>query len=199
MNHFDSNLIKPVVYFGRITESKGIKLIIRSIYELYQQGFPEISPLWIIGGNNPEIKKQREQEEIKNMVLELENNRLLFWWGHVPHETLPFILRKCALFCFASEYEPGGRTILEAMACRLPVIATPQGFAPEIIKEGVNGFIIEEKIPQLWAEKIKILLSDNDLAYKMGEQAQLTVKDYYTIDHFFQRHWEIYQGFQPKI
>ncbi len=106
---------------------------------------------------------------------------------------------KCSLFCFASRYEPGGRTILEAMAIGLPVIATPQGFAPEIIKEGINGFIIEEEAQQKWTERIKFLLSNKEIAQKIGEEAQKIIKDNYTMDHFFSRHWEIYKEFQPKI
>jgi len=85
------------------------------------------------------------------------------------------------------------------MACGLPVIATPQGFAPEIIIDGFNGYIIEEESPHLWAEKIKIILDDSALAEKMGKAAQKVIKENYTLDIFFQRQWAIYEEFQPKI
>jgi len=79
-----TNAKKPIVYFGRITESKGIKLIIFSIYELFKQNFDHLSPLWIIGGNYLEINNLRKEKDIKNPVAELERHNLLFLVGACP-------------------------------------------------------------------------------------------------------------------
>lgn len=193
------NVKKPIVYFGRVSESKGIKFIIEAVYELYKDKFKGISPLWIVGGNFSEIHELRTQKEIKTIIRDLETENLLFWWGHIPHDFLPIILERCSVFCFASRYEPGGRTILEAMACALPVIATNQGFAPEIIKNGINGYIIDDNSVKSWVEKIKIILSDDKFALSLGTEAKRTITENYMMKHFFNRHWEIYEHFYPKM
>ncbi|MBC7885997.1 MAG: glycosyltransferase family 4 protein [Saprospiraceae bacterium] len=199
MTQFKLNRKKPVVYFGRITEAKGVKLIIQVMHTLYKEEYSNLSPLWIIGGNYSEIKKLKEQIDILTIIQEMESNNLLFWWGHVPHDILPHLLTRCSVFCFASLYEPGGRTILEAMACGLPVIATPQGFAPEIINEGVNGFIVNDNSIEKWKEKICFLLTNEEAALEMGSAARMTIKNNFTMNHFFSQHWDIYQQFQPRI
>ncbi len=46
-------------------------------------------------------------------------------------------------FVLPSAYEANALVVLEALACGLPVIATPVGFAPEVVVDGVNGFLVE--------------------------------------------------------
>lgn len=186
------NIKKPLVYFGRLTESKGIETTIQAVHIIYKQYPVFAHPLWIIGGNNGEIDRLKRLPMLKDKIIDLETNNLLFWWGHLPHDILPFLLKKCYLFCFTSKYEPGGRTILEAMASKLPVLATPQGFAEEVILDDVNGYIIKNDSPNEWARTIYSFLVDSDKQKRMGEAAFKTVQDKYSLQKFFELHWEVY-------
>ncbi len=186
------NVKKPLVYFGRLAESKGIELTIEAVYIIYMQYPASASPLWIIGGNYTEISTLKGSLRLKNKIEELEANNLIFWWGHLPHGVLPFILRKCYLFCFTSRYEPGGRTILEAMASRLPVLATPQGFAEQVIQDGINGYILVNDSPDEWAKVIHSFLIDCDKQKRMGDAAFETIRKSYSMQDFFERHWDVY-------
>ena len=58
--------------------------------------------------------------------------------------------------CTASE-EGGPVTILEAMACAVPVITTNVGHVPEIVRDGVNGFVIQERDVRPFLDRIRIL------------------------------------------
>ena len=184
----DNNLKKPIVYFGRLAESKGVNVLIEAYYKLSKEGIT--NPLWVIGGNHKEINHLKQICKVQST--ELEETGKLFWWGHVPHEIIPFILKKCSLFCFTSNYEPGGRTILEAMACGLPVLATRCGFAREIIIDNQNGLIIKENSPQAWVSTIKSIIDDTSKCEIMGKKAKNTIKHYYSLDNFYKKHWQCY-------
>ncbi|MFC0516359.1 glycosyltransferase family 4 protein [Mucilaginibacter angelicae] len=198
MNEMITNPKLPFVYFGRLAASKGIALCIEAAYILYLRWGNHGHSLWIIGGNNDEIMKLKQSEILGNKISDLELQGLLFWWGHLPHEFLPLILRKCAFFCFTSQYEPGGRTILEAMASGLPVIAAPQGFAETLIEPGVNGLIIADYHPETWAEAMQGLLANEEQRKAMGQAARQTILNNYTMQAFMERHWEIYDQFNPE-
>jgi glycosyltransferase involved in cell wall biosynthesis len=190
---------KPVIYMGRVAESKGIDLLIHAYYKLLERRLSCLPPLWIIGGNNSEINAMRTNGMFIDKVTELESNNLIFWWGQLPHKFLPYILRHCSIFCFASVYEPGGRTILEAMACGLPVIAAPQGLADEVIENYQNGIILQKRDPEVWADTIEMLLKDKTTAQRIGKNARKTVKEKFLMTHFYARHWEIYKKYLNKI
>lgn len=193
-----ANLKLPFVYFGRLAASKGVALCIEAAFTLRQRWGAHGHPLWIIGGNDDEIMKLKLTESLGALIADLEQQGLLFWWGHLPHDLLPFILRKCAFFCFTSQYEPGGRTILEAMASGLPVIATPQGFAETLIESGRNGVILSDYNPETWAVAIQGLLTDEPRRKTMGQAARQTILDDYSMQSFIARHWEIYGQFNPE-
>jgi glycosyltransferase involved in cell wall biosynthesis len=78
--------------------------------------------------------------------------------------------------------EPFARVILEAMAMGKPVVAMNEGGVPEVIKDGVNGISIPPKNASLMARKIIGLLSDRDMAKKMGQAARKCIEEHFSIE-----------------
>ena len=74
--------------------------------------------------------------------------------------------------CF-SIFEGGPLPIMEAMACGIPCISTPVGQVPEIIIDGVNGFIVETK--EGLKEKIELLKSNHELRKMIAQNARSTM------------------------
>jgi len=81
------------------------------------------------------------------------------------------------IFVMPSKSEGGPRSLLEAMACGMPVISTRVGVAPEVIKEGVNG-IFTTGTPDDMAQKIRMLLNDELLRKKMSAEATKILEKY---------------------
>lgn len=185
----------PIVYFGRLVKSKGVETIIEAVYILARHQMELVPPLWIVGGNFNEIGQIKGNPNYVKMISFLEKNNLLFWWGQLPHEILPYVLYRCSIFCFTSKYEPGGRTILEAMASGLVVLASPHGLAEEIIQDGYNGFIVKNNTPKSWAKKLEFILQEPDLCKMVGEQSRQTIKNKFSNKHFQEKHWNIYHPF----
>lgn len=79
------------------------------------------------------------------------------------------------LFVLPSVKEGFPWVILEAMAAKLPVIATRVGAVPEIIEDGINGYIVEPRNPDQISERVTALLSNSSRAQEMGIQAHQRV------------------------
>ena len=79
------------------------------------------------------------------------------YYRHPTQATIRAVYRQCDAWLWPSRREGFGLPILEAMACRTPVIATPAGAAPELI-DG-NGYLVPHDDPQAMAEAIERLLA----------------------------------------
>ena len=82
------------------------------------------------------------------------------------------LLPQADVFFLPSEYESFGLSALEAMACAVPVVASNTGGLPEVVEDGVSGFLHAPADTEAMAESIRKLLSDDELARKMGEAAR---------------------------
>jgi hypothetical protein len=76
--------------------------------------------------------------------------------------------------------EPFGLTMLESMAVGKPMIVTNTGGMPEVIKDGINGFVIPVRDFEVLAEKIFVLLEDNRLRKRLGYTGRQMVESNYT-------------------
>jgi len=91
---------------------------------------------------------------------------------------LAAIYAKCDAWLFPSRREGFGLPILEAMACRTPVIATPAGAAPEILEHG-GGYLVNPEDPDDMARAIdKICEMSDDEWQKFSKQARATAEGY---------------------
>jgi glycosyltransferase involved in cell wall biosynthesis len=90
------------------------------------------------------------------------------------------------IFVFPTYYrnEAFPLVILEAMQAGIPVVSTSEGGIPDIIIDNETGFIVESKNAQMLADKIAILLNDNDLCIEMGEKGYQRYLNNYTLNHF---------------
>lgn len=74
--------------------------------------------------------------------------------------------------------------ILEAMSFGLPVITSFEGAIPDIIEDGVNGFLVDPHDPSAMAEKIKYLANNPEVRKKLGKNARSKYLNQYTLGIF---------------
>jgi len=103
------------------------------------------------------------------------------------------ILKVFDVFLFTSNYEPFGLVLTEAMAARVPLVALSlKGAVGEIIKDGVDGFVVEKKEPALLANMVVRLLEDQNLGGYFTRNARKKVEQNFTIEQNAKKVFQIY-------
>lgn len=91
--------------------------------------------------------------------------------GNLPHRQLPALLNESALFVLPSLYEGHPKTLLEAMACGLPVVGTRVPGIQEIIRHKENGYLSGTS-PGEMRDAIQAVMADHGLRARMGSRAR---------------------------
>ncbi|MFD0892784.1 glycosyltransferase family 4 protein [Luteolibacter ambystomatis] len=86
------------------------------------------------------------------MVKSVPNLR---WLGHVDRRMIRALLRRAAVFLFPSEREGLALSVIEALGMGVPVIAQPKSSMPELIRDGVNGRLIDIREPAAWSDALQ--------------------------------------------
>ena len=155
---------RVAVFVGHEFSRKGLSFAI--------QGLPHAPSvlLLVLGGNDDIIAAA--YAEAKELGV---GDRVLFLG---PRRHLVPLLHAADFFVLPSAYEANALVVLEALAAGLPVIATPVGFAPEVVVDGVNGFLVErdgravgERMGQL------AMIEDAEFA-EWGRRARESVERY---------------------
>lgn len=91
-------------------------------------------------------------------------------------------LQNAKIFLNTSQFSPIPMSVLEGMACGCAIVSSATGMLPEIIENGENGFITNDPIQM--KNYLNKLLSDDDLAKKMGQKARDTILDRFKMSKF---------------
>lgn len=90
-------------------------------------------------------------------------------------------------------------TLLESMRCGVPVVATRVGGNPELVVDGVTGYLVPPgDVPAFASRTVKLLL-DRDLRERMGEEARHHVERYFSLSNVASRYLEIYEGLLSRV
>jgi len=136
-----------------------------------------------------------EEQRMKQFCFEMKYGKYVRFTGNIKEDDVIKLFLCADIFIFPTYYSEGfPMVILEAMAAGLPIISTPVRAIPDIIENGVNGYIIPAKNPVILAEKINKLLKDRRLYEKMKNNNKQKVKEYYDINVVSQIFEKIYNN-----
>jgi starch synthase len=127
---------RTVVFVGRITRQKGLPYFLRAVRALD----PDVQVVLCAGApDTPEIAA-----EVRSLVegLAAERQGVIWIEEMLPQPKLDAVLSFASLFACPSVYEPLGIVNLEAMACGIPVVGTATGGIPEVVVDGVTGWLV---------------------------------------------------------
>ena len=174
-----------VGFIGRLREEKGVKEFVKAI-SLIGTGNKKIE--FLIGGSGDLldwVKEECRRIEDKYKI----NVTIPGWIG----QNLPDYLNRLNLLVLPSYSDSLPTIILEAMACGTPVLATPVGGVPDVIKDGETGFIIEDNTPDCIAENIIRVLSHPNLD-EIVENARKLIEREYTYEAAVERYRKILES-----
>lgn len=133
---------KIILYVGRLDANKGVDLIIRSLKNINRETKEKDAHL-IIAGNGQAYNK------LEDLTNSLNLSKQVLFVGSVPHNELYQWYSAADVFCLPSKMEGWPNVIMEAMACGIPVVATPVGGIPEIITSDKVGLLTQRSIAKI--------------------------------------------------
>ncbi|MDD4202750.1 MAG: glycosyltransferase family 4 protein [Candidatus Omnitrophica bacterium] len=172
---------KIIFHPARMGLAKGCDISIKAM-RLVKERFPD-AMLVLAGTKNIIDWGSHQQKDIAYMVnlvdfFGLRNNVLI---DSYPLDLMPSLYSVADVCLYPSTVsEPFGLTMLEAMASAKPMIVTESGGMPEVIKDGINGFVIPIRDFEKLASKIIQLLDDKRLNHRFGYTGREMVEQHYT-------------------
>lgn len=154
---------KQIIFAGRLSKEKGILDLLEMSKKL-----PKEVHLLILG-SGPEEEKIRDTTK---------TNPNVHFMGYVPKERTISLIRGSDVLVQPSLAEGISSTILEAMACNVPIIATNVGGNIELLTNEKTGILIEPNSPQQLLENATILVDDKIKSEKLCKEAFLHVQKY---------------------
>ena len=161
---------KLIVYFGRLHYQKNVDLLIRS-FKLLKKKMQNIK-LVIIGDGTDFNKLKKMSADDEDIIMT----------GFVSDEDLIDYLRASNIVVFPSRGENASFTLMEAMACELPVVSSDVGNAKRILGEGC-GFLLKKYTEEEIADICEQVLKDDNKAKKISKKA----REYVELNHSWEK------------
>jgi glycosyltransferase involved in cell wall biosynthesis len=156
-----------VLFSGRMIALKGIDVAIKSLALIHK----ETDATFIFAGAGKVEPWKRMLDDLK-----VPPNRYLFL-GSVPYTEIPYLYSLASIFMLPSYSESFPMTVLEAMACGLPVVASNVGGIPEMIDSNENGILIQPGNEKGLSAALLKLLGDRSFAKRLAMSARTKACD----------------------
>lgn len=167
---------------ARLDPVKGNRYVVESIPEVLRR-FPEAVLLLVGDGSERGFLEQR----VRDLGIS----------GHVKflgfRDDVADLLHTIDVFVLASVNEGMGRVLLEAMACRKPVIATRTGSIPEIVRDGENGMLVPVSDAAALSRAMVELFSNAEKAAGMAQKGKEFVSEVFSTRYMVQCVEKLYQ------
>lgn len=164
-----------VLFVGRIEPLKGIDVLLDAGRQLLEEDLIRRDGvcLAIIGGDaetTPETM-DAEMARLRTLAQNYQLGDVVRFLGKQDQDSLPYYYSASDVVVVPSEYESFGLVALEAMACGTPVVASETGGLAFLIKDGETGFHVPAGNSAVLAEKLSLLLGDEELRFQIGKKA----------------------------
>lgn len=174
-----------VTFTGRLVTYKGVPRLLRC-WRVLREGNPDALLLLVGGGG---LGMDNCEEELRRYVREHDLGDVVRFTGDVRnvHE----YLQASDIFAFPTEDEAFGISLIEAMSCGLPAVATRVGGIPDVLQDGINGLLIDPADEQALEMALVSLLGDRDLRQRLGSAARRRVVEQYSESRVVERYMQL--------
>jgi len=162
-----------LLFVGNMTRRKGADLLPRIMEQLGDKFI-----LLCASGLSRNIKKIGGNMRV---IGSLTSDELLYYYNF------------CDIFLFPTRMEGLSLTVLEAMACARPIVATDCCSMPEIIVDGKGGYLSAKDDVADFAEKIRRLAADHILRKEMGQFNRELVEKYFSLEKMATKYCTLYE------
>jgi glycosyltransferase involved in cell wall biosynthesis len=156
-----------VLLLNAISVRKGFFYAAEVITELNQQGLSNIE-YWLVGRVDPAV-----QPALDRLTASASNVRVL---GRVPHYELANVISQCDVGVFPTIEEGFANAVPQTMACGVPVVATTNSGAGDVVSDGVEGFVVPIMSGSAIVDRLVWCHENRHLLQEMGHAAMRRVR-----------------------
>ena len=188
--HPHSDGIIRIATTGRLVEKKGLEYSIRAVAKLAKL---HSNIKYNIIGDGP------LRENLQQLIQDLAVSNIVKLLGPKQQQELIEILNNSHIFTAPSVTAKDGNqdapvnVLKEAMAMGMPVVSTYHGGIPELVEDGISGFLVPERDVDALAEKLGYLIEHPEIWPQMGQAGRAYVEKYYDIRKLNVQLVELYQ------
>lgn len=154
-----------IILVGRLVPVKNIQMFLH-VVKIVSTLIPNVAVAVI--GDGP----LRNELEILAKNIGIEKN--VFFTGH--QSNIANWLRRAKLFVLTSDSEGLALSMMEAMMCGLPVVVSDVGDLSDLVENDINGYLVSDRRPEVFAEKICLLLRDGEKRCEFSHAARRAVE-----------------------
>ena len=130
----------------------------------------------------------RKETKMLISMYGLQRDVILFGW----RQDVPRILSAMDIFVLTSLWEGLPIAVLEAMSSSLPVVATNTGGIREVVREGINGFLVEPHDIERMLYRVTLLLKNCDLRLNLGKHAKDSLGEDFSLENMLKKSEHLY-------
>ena len=178
-----------VLFVGRIQRLKGLEVLLRAFARLGTLD----ARLVVVGGQRGTAHESREIGRVHHLAAKLGVEGRTRFVGAVPHEQLPLYYSAADVTVMPSSYESFGLVAVESLACGTPVVATRVGGLSSLVRDGETGLLVPWRDAQLFADRLRLVLTDEPLRQRLAGQARASVLRF-SWERIADAHLAVYAG-----
>ena len=176
VNRFNRS-VPQILYLSNFIRNKGVMVLIEALGFLHKQGY--LFKARFVGE-----QADLTIEFLENIIIKQNLTEVVKIIGPLYGDDKFLEFRDADIFVFPTYNDAFPLVNLEAMQSSLPVISTFEGSVPDIVIDNETGFLVETQNSEMLAEKIAILLKDENLRNEMGKKGYDRFIKNYTLNHF---------------
>ncbi len=170
-----------ILFMGRLGRRKGVYDLIETVKKIVKK-IPNVR--FVIAGDGDVYK-------VNMLVQEKGLSEYIVIPGWISNKENYY--READIYALPSYNEGLPMSILEACSYGLPVVSTPVGGIPEVIEDGINGFLVQSGDVKVLEERLLRLIESSELRKKMGMAGYEKVRDRFNIDHIADQISKLYE------
>ncbi len=150
-----------VLFVGSLSQRKGISYLLQAIDMLGSQ----VDLTLIVGRIAPNARVD-------------EACRRWRWFETLPHAQVLEVMQQADVLVLPSLWEGCALVVLEALACGLPVIVTPNTGSSAFVRDGQEGFVVPIRRPEAMAERLELIHRNREMLVQMSHKAQAAAAEH---------------------
>lgn len=180
-----TNGLVRLLYVGRFNVFKNVETLVEAVGKLSQMDVGEFE-LNLVG-------EGEQRPVLERIVSELGLTRRVNFVGWVARDQIADHYRRADVFVTATTWEGMPNTVLEAMACGLPIVGTQASGLHELVRDGLNGYLVPTKDPEALAQALARLMGDGYERRRMGRESRKLAEREFAWEYIARQYVRVYE------